>query len=102
MQSALEITTGFNPLAFMLYLIQPKIEVNGQARSVPWGKQLGYFPPGRYHIRVWFPWMFGPANVARIEVDLPPGAIVSLTYETAFFVFQEGTIRQVGVRPIGT
>jgi hypothetical protein len=100
MQSALEIDTTFFPLAFMLYLVEPRIEVNGDVKKVPWGKQLGYFPPGRYHVKVWFPWTFGPANVAQMEVDLPPGAIVSLKYSTAFFVFMDGTLQHMGTRPL--
>jgi hypothetical protein len=98
---ALEVHTSFNPLQWVFFFTKPVVEVNGQKHNVPWGTQLAPMPAGTYHVKVYVPYLFGPACVAQQQLTVHPGYVTSVGYETAFFVFSSGTLRDRGTRPMG-
>ncbi|MBZ0120050.1 MAG: hypothetical protein K8H88_23880 [Sandaracinaceae bacterium] len=97
--SGLEVRTSFNPLQWVFYMCKPAVEINGHRFDVPWGTQVAPMPPGQYHVKIYVPYLFGPACVAETQVQIHPGHVTGLAYETAFFIFMAGSIRQLGVRP---
>jgi hypothetical protein len=97
----LEVETSFNPFQWVFFFCKPAIEVNGHRFDVPWGRQLAPMPAGTHQVKVYVPYLFGPACVAQTHVTVHPGYVTSLAYETAFFVFSSGTLRERGTRPLG-
>ena len=69
MNSGLEVNTKFFPLQWMLFLVKPTVEINGQPYSVPWGKQFAPLAPGNYHVKIFFPWM-GQGGVAETQIQV--------------------------------
>lgn len=90
------LNTSYTPLAFMLGLFSPRIEVNGQQVPNPkWGQTHIPVPPGQYHLRVStrYLWDFGAAETA---VRLAPGESAPLYYRApAMAVFVGGAIGPV-------
>jgi Protein of unknown function (DUF2510) len=90
----LMLRTRFFPLAFLLYLFRPRASIDGSP-PIPlvWGDNpLPGVPPGRHHIRVWFPYMFfGDCGVADAVIDVPhPGMYLEYKAPT-WFVFNRGS-----------
>jgi uncharacterized protein DUF2510 len=85
------------PLAFLLYLFKPRVSIdNGPELTVRWGVNPLPVPPGRHHLRVWFPYLFGPANVGLMAVDVPEGQSVAVVYKTRWMVFLPGIMEVEG------
>lgn len=102
MSSGLEIKTSFTPLQWVFYFVQPKVAVNGHEYPLTWGTRVAQFPPGQYHVKIWVPYLFGPACVAETQVAVYDGQVTSVSYETAMFVFSAGSLMVHGARPFGT
>jgi hypothetical protein len=98
--SGLEVNTTFFPLSWVFALLKPVVEVNGHPYTVPWGIQFAPLPPGRYHVRVFVPYLFGPACMAQSDVEIHPGHVTRMLYETGFSIFG-GSLRCLDVRPMG-
>ena len=102
MSSGLEIHTSFNPLQWVFFFVQPKVAVNGHEYPLTWGTRVAPFPPGQYHVRIWTPYLFGPACVAEAQVPVYEGQVTGLSYTTSFFVFSPGNLSIRGTKPFGT
>ena len=100
--SAIEIRTSHNPLQWVFYFIQPQASVNGVTYPLRWGTQLAAFPPGQYHVKIWVPYLWGPVCIGETYIEVYPGHISGLQYETAFFTFQQSQVRLLGTRPYGS
>jgi len=80
-------------MAFLLYALKPQVSINGSAPfAVSWGDNDIPLQPGRYEIQCWYNYLFGPANRARITVDVAAGAVVQLRYRTRWAVFLPGKL----------
>jgi hypothetical protein len=100
------LRTRFFPLAFLLYFFSPRASINGSP-PIPlvWGENpLPGVPPGRHHIRVWFPYMFfGECGVADAVIEVPHVGM-TLDYKApTWFVFSSGSFPSLAgpVGPVG-
>ena len=96
----LHLRTGFFFLAFLLYLFPPKCSIDGSPEfGIRWGDNHLPVPPGRHHVRVWFPYMFmsqcGPAETV---IDVPASGM-ALEYKAPWFVFSKGRMLIPGYGP---
>jgi len=97
----LHLRTGFFPLAFLLYLFSPRCSIDGSADiSIRWGDNRLPLPPGRHHVRVWFPYMFmrqcGPAETV-VDVGEPG---LALEYKApTWWMFSPGKLSIPGYGP---
>ena len=98
----LDITTGFNPMQFILHGVTPVIEINGQPAPRPWGRQIFDLWPGMYMVRVYFPYLFSSkAGLGAVQVPIQAGYATMLRYESPMFITSSGTIQMLGSRPLG-
>ncbi len=97
----LELTTGFFPLAFILYAVTPVLTLNGQAWRQAWGNSVYDLPPGEHHLHVCFPYLFqdqcGPAS---LMVPIYAGHVSRVKYDAPFFMFSNGTMQVLGTFPL--
>lgn len=98
---AIEIHLDFFFLAWILFLVTPVVEINGQRFPRSWGRHRFDLPAGQHQIRAWFPYMFmdqcGPATVVA---PVYPGHVTRLAYQAPFFMFSSGDMTVVGTQPI--
>ncbi len=91
--TGIELTAKVFPLAFILYLFHPTIEINGNAAPAKWGTQFFPVAPGTHQITVYFKYLFyGSCNKASTQVTLVPGQVAVVTYKTRWLVFLSGRI----------
>ena len=97
----LEVTTSFFPLAFILFLVTPTINIDGYPQKRAWGRHVFDLAPGEHHLHVSFPYMFNDkTGPAQARVPIYAGHITTVTYDAPFFMFSDGTMRVVGNRPM--
>ena len=94
----IDLTTGFFPLAWVLYLVTPNVSINRQpAQRCPWGRRTFDLPPGTYELHVSFPYMFSDrCGPATILVPVYEAHATMVVYEAPFFMFSDGTMRVTG------
>ena len=98
----LQVHSSFFFLAWILYFCTPKIELNGQPARRPWGTASFDLPPGNYQLRVSFPYLLmSNAGDSRLNIQIHPGQVTLTSYSAPFILFFGGTLRMVGIRPIG-
>jgi hypothetical protein len=92
--AAIEVTTGFMFLAFLLYLFKPVISVDGVANKVNWGETHIPVAPGRHQVEVWLPYLFYKFMGRNgIVVDVAQGSVVKISWRSPWLVFLQGPIR---------
>jgi Protein of unknown function (DUF2510) len=101
--SGILVTTGFRPLAFILYACTPRLVLDGgEPVRRPWGESFIPAAPGRHAVRCWFRYSwFAHAGDATTTVDVAPGQVVSIGYRAPFFMFSPGKWAQKGGQPAG-
>jgi Protein of unknown function (DUF2510) len=89
----LHLRTRFFPLAFLLYLFPPRCSIDGSYEiPIRWGDNPLPVPPGRHHVRVWFPYLFyGQCGVAEAVVDVPTGGLFLEYKAPTWWVFSRGS-----------
>ena len=102
MSSGIQLTTSFDLLQWVFYFTKPKAEINGVEFPLKWGLQVAAFPPGNYRMKVWVPYLFGPACVGQIDLAVYAGHVTVVTYGTPMFVFSSGKMRVHGTKPWGS
>jgi hypothetical protein len=91
--TGIELRAKVFPLAFILYLFHPTIEINGHAAPAKWGTQFFPVAPGTHQVTVYFKYMFyANCNKASTPVTVSPGQVAVVTYKTRWLVFLSGRI----------
>ncbi len=92
-KSGLKVTTKFFPLAFLLFFCKPRIEIDGKPYPRSWGTHFFKLPPGRYKLRIYFPYvLMSECGLAKVRVTIHPGEVTQLTYEMPPWMFAGGSI----------
>ena len=90
---ALALTLKFNPLAFLLGLFKPRVELNGHPVQAGWGRTVVPVPPGQYHVHVHVPYLLpSRIGVADLPVTVYPGQTVELEYRAPMIAFLGGAL----------
>ncbi len=94
-----EIDLTFSPLVWMLYVVSPRLSIDGVVEKRGWGRNLVTLPAGRHVIEAWFPYIF-PGEVCRgsIAIDLAEGRSYKLRYRPAR-LFLSGKITVLDEQP---
>lgn len=116
--SGVEVRLGFFPLAFLLLLCKPVIEIDGsQPMRASWGTTQVPVAPGRHQIVAYCPYLFfRRMGEAAIVIDVLPGQVVQASWSAPWLVFLPGkwnststanlgaapTVQAMSVRPIAT
>jgi hypothetical protein len=96
--ATINLETKFFPLAFILFLFPPRVEVDGgPAQKISWGSTALQVAPGSHHLTVYFPYMFimRRAGKAEIDVSVEEGQTVTVRYKAPWLVFLPGRISVV-------
>ena len=92
-ETGIEVKLSVFPLAFLLYLCTPHVEIDGRVKKKSWGTHFFPLEPGRHEVSVWFPYIFmsecGP-NTVRFK--LKEGQVKLVTYDTPFFMGMRGSM----------
>jgi hypothetical protein len=90
----IEVTGRHNPLAWILYLLPLKVEVDGQVESGPWGTRFIAVPPGQHQVSVFFPYLFNARTCeGSASVTVNPGQVTRVSYRAPIFIFSSGKIK---------
>jgi hypothetical protein len=88
-----EVTGRHNPLAWILFLVPLKVEVDGQAESGSWGSRFIAVPPGQHRVSVYFPYLFRPRCCeGSASVTVSPGQVTRVDYRAPLFMFSPGKL----------
>jgi hypothetical protein len=90
--TGIEVRAKPQPLQFILYLLHPKIEIDGQVIKGKWGSQFFPLAPGSHTLNFSYPWIMGPANKASIDVSVYEGQVLTVTYKTRWLIFLAGKV----------
>ncbi|MFT4200375.1 hypothetical protein [Gordonia sp. (in: high G+C Gram-positive bacteria)] len=89
----LQLTTKFFPLAWILFLLKPKIEINGQPIPGRWGVNSIPLPPGQHHVHVHVPYLLPPRmGPADMLVTIAPQQNVPMEYRAPMWAFSKGSM----------
>lgn len=90
----LSLNTMFFPLAWIFFLIKPKVEIDGhQYPNAVWGVNNIPLPPGQHHVHVHAPYLI-PTKVGPVDttINVAPNQVVQLEYKLPVFIFSQGAI----------
>ena len=57
-ETGITVNIGFFPLAFILILCTPKVEIDGVIHKAKWGTQYYDLKPGKHFIKIYFRYLF--------------------------------------------
>jgi hypothetical protein len=92
--SDIQLRAKVAPLAIFYYFTKPQVSVDGGAPfPVAWGVNQLTVPPGRHRVQVWFRYfLWSKANFAELDVDVPVGGVVAMTYKSRWTVLVAGRL----------
>jgi hypothetical protein len=91
--TGIELRAKVFPLAFILYLFQPTIEIDGQAYPAKWGTQFFPVAPGNHSVTLYFKYLFmAQCNKAATGLTVAPGQVAVVTYKSRWLVFLPGKV----------
>ena len=69
------------------------MSINGYTRKSTWGGTFHPLPPGSYHLRVSYPYLFSKEmSPGELMVDIAPGQVISVKYDVPVFIFMKGKL----------
>ena len=96
MKTGIEIQTGFFPLAWFLHFVKPVIEINGKKHTEEWGPSFFDLPPGKYEVKIYFPYMWrSECGANQISLTLQEGLIKKIEYYMPPWMFAKGSIKEI-------
>jgi hypothetical protein len=96
--STINLEAKFFPLAFILFLFPPRVEIDGgPAQKIKWSTNQLQVQPGTHHLTVYFPYLFimPRAGKAEIDVTVEEGQTRTVRYKAPWLVFLAGKISVV-------
>ena len=88
---AIEVTTGYMVLAFLLAAFKTRVAIDGHVYELPWGTNTFPVNPGRHRVRVSFKYLIpSDAGGNEVDVDVKPGETVRVGYRAPWLVFLTG------------
>ncbi len=100
---AIDVQLGFTGLQWVLYLVTPKLAINGYPARKPWGTHRVPMPAGQHHVAVSFPYMFSSdCGAAQLAVPVYAGHATRVIYQAPFMMWSAGSLRVLGYVPMGT
>ncbi|MEU4695038.1 hypothetical protein [Actinoplanes sp. NPDC023714] len=95
--STIAVTMRYAPLAFLLGMFTPVLEIDGQGVPAIWGRVATSVALGEHHVHVHVPYLM-PARIGTAETTVlaVPGRTVELEYRAPLLSFLRGNL---GVPP---
>ena len=90
---AVALTLKYHPLAFLLGLLKPIVQLDGHQAGNAWGRTVVPVPAGQHHVHVHVPYLLPPrVGVADLGVTVHPGQTVELEYRAPMVAFMRGAL----------
>ncbi len=95
--SAIAVTMRYAPLAFLLGMFVPVLEIDGQPVPASWGRVVTSVALGEHHVHVHVPYLM-PSRIGAAETTVlaVSGRTVELEYRAPLLSFMHGNL---GVPP---
>ena len=93
-KTGVSIKTGFFPLAFLLYLCTPCIEIDGVVHKVRWGTHFFPLTPGRHVIRIYFYYLFTRTGTNSIDIVVEEGVTDKIKYWMPPLIILKGSLKK--------
>lgn len=91
--SAIAVTMKYAPLAFLLGMFTPVLEVDGQDVPATWGRVVTSVALGPHLVHVHVPYLVPPRlGIAETTVVAPPGKTLELEYRAPLLSFMGGAL----------
>ena len=88
------VTTNYNPLAFVLALCTPIIEIDGEPYRTKWGHNFFDRPPGKYNVKVYCKYLFySQCGANDMTINLDANEVIKIKFNMPLTVFSKGDIR---------
>jgi hypothetical protein len=90
---AIALTLKYHPVAFLMGLFKPRVEINGHQIQGAWNRTVLPVQPGQYHVHVHVPYLIpSRIGVADLNVQVLPGQTVELEYRAPMIAFMAGAM----------
>ncbi|GAA4972692.1 hypothetical protein [Actinoplanes utahensis] len=91
--SSIAVTLRYAPLAFLLRLYTPVLEIDGQGVPASWGRVVQSVATGEHHVHVHVPYLI-PSRIGAADTTVVavPGQTVELEYRAPLLSFLRGAI----------
>jgi hypothetical protein len=90
----LEIKTGFFPLAFLLFLCTPTIEIDGRPERRRWGTSTFEVAPGSHRVKIYFAYLFKPeCGANEVDVTVTENSTARIKYWMPPWMFSRGSMK---------
>ena len=94
MKTGIEVKTGFMPLAWILNMCTPVIEINGQKNTRKWGVHYFDLAPGDYTVKIYFPYLFiKECGANQVNVRVEEGQTKKVSFEMPPWMMSKGDMR---------
>jgi hypothetical protein len=94
MKTVIEVKTNFFPLAFILFLCTPVIEINGQKNKRSWGTHFFEVKPGDYAVKIYFPYLFiSECGANQVKIHVSEGETKKISFYMPPWMLMAGTIK---------
>ena len=101
--ATIEVKTGFFPLAFLLFLCTPTIEIDGVPEKRAWGRSRFEVAPGKHRVKIYFRYLFKPqCGANEIDVTVDEGQVASVKYWMPPWMFAPGSLKVEAQLPAAT
>lgn len=81
MDTNIEITTNFFPLAWTLNFVQPIIEIGNESYKKKWGTHTFSLTPGSHFVKIYFSYNGKPkSGLATITLHVSEGESIKISY----------------------
>jgi hypothetical protein len=98
---AIEVTTSYIFLAFLLAAFKTRVAIDGTVNELPWGTHTFPVHAGRHRVRISFKYIIpNDAGGNEVDVDVAAGETLRIAYRAPWLVFLKGKIT-VGGPPRG-
>lgn len=96
----LDLEIDYMFLQWVLIFVTPTVAIDGFPQKRKWGRHFFDLPAGNHHLHVSYPYLFSSrCNPADVVVPIYPGMVTRMRYDTALFVFSNGSLRTLGTFP---
>jgi len=95
-RTGVEVKVGFFPLAFLLFLCTPRIEIDETVHKRYWGTHFFELAPGRHTIKIYFRYLFMPQCGANsIDLVVTDRKACRVNYSMPPLMLAKGSLKQV-------
>ncbi|GIF09230.1 hypothetical protein [Actinoplanes siamensis] len=91
--ATIAVTLRYAPIAFLLRLFTPVLEVDGRAVPAAWGRVTTPVALGEHHVHVYVPYLF-PSRIGAADTTVValPGRVAELEYRAPLLAFLRGAL----------